>query len=197
VATKKAVREPVDRDRIAATAMDIINEVGVDKLTMRAVAGRLDVSAMALYHHVEDKDELLRLIGDQVLGQFELPDPDSDEWRTILMSVCIAAVDTLLEVPGLSSVLLTSKILPNARRMVQFCIHQLERAGLDHATAQEVYAGIQTLALGRLLIEENASYRLSAAPHPDDEIRDYTMTLRSRESFRRALSALIDGATSA
>ena len=195
MATKKAVREPVDRDRIAATAMDIINEVGVDKLTMRAVAGRLDVSAMALYHHVEDKDELLRLVGDQVLGNLELPDPDSGEWRTVLMSVCIAGVDTLLEVPGLSSVLLTSKILPNARRLVQFCIHQFERAGLDRATAQEAYAGLQTLALGRLLIEENASYRPSSTPHPDDEIRDYTMTLRSRDSFHRALSALIDGAT--
>jgi TetR/AcrR family transcriptional regulator, tetracycline repressor protein len=194
VPTKKSVREraPVDRQRIAATVREMIDEVGVEKVTMRAVAARLDVSAMALYHHVEDKDELLRLVGDEILGHLELPDDESGDWRELFTSVSMAAVDALLEVSGLSSVLLTSKMLPNARRLVQFCIHQFERAGLDRATAQEVYAGVHTLVLGRLLIEESANFRLSCTPHPDDEIRDYIMKLRSRESFYGALTALID-----
>jgi AcrR family transcriptional regulator len=172
--------------------MEIIHEVGVEKLTMRAVAGRLDVSAMALYHHVEDRDELLRLVGDDILGHIQLPDPDSADWRELFTSISLAAVDALLEVPGLSSVLLSSKMLPNARRLVKFCIYQFERSGLSHAAAQEVYAGVQTLVLGRLLIEENANFRLSPTTHPDDEIRDYITTLRSRDSFHRALAALVD-----
>jgi len=192
VASKKAVREPVDRDRIATTAMELINEVGVDKLTMRALAARLDVSAMALYHHVEDKNELLRLIGDEVLRNFELPDPDSGDPREVLKSVCVAAVDVLLQVPGLSSVLLTSKMLPNAQKLVHFCLHQLQRAGYDRESAQEVYAGIHTLSLGRMLIEENAAYKVRATPHPDDEIHDYTTRLQSRESYQRALIVLVD-----
>lgn len=194
MATKKSVgvRAPLDRARIAATAMEIIHEVGVEKLTMRAVAGRLDVSAMALYHHVEDRDELLRLVGDDILGHIQLPDPDSADWRELFTSISLAAVDALLEVPGLSSVLLSSKMLPNARRLVKFCIYQFERSGLSHAAAQEVYAGVQTLVLGRLLIEENANFRLSPTTHPDDEIRDYITTLRSRDSFHRALAALVD-----
>jgi len=187
-----AVRAPLDRARIAVTAMEMIDEVGVEKLTMRAVAARLGVSAMALYHHVEDKDELLRLVGDVVLGRIELPDPDSGDWRELFTSISMAAVDALLEVPGLSSVLLSSKMLPNARRLVKFCIHQFERGGLSSAAAQEVYAGMQTLVLGRLLIEENASYRVSSTPHSDDEIRDYVATLRSRASFYGALTALAD-----
>jgi len=187
-----SVRAPLDRARIAATALEMIDEVGVEKLTMRAVAARLDVSAMALYHHVEDKDELLRLVGDVVLGRIELPDPDSGDWHELFTSISMAAFDALLEVPGLSSVLLSSKMLPNARRLVKFCIHPLERSGMSHAAAQEVYASVQTLVLGRLLIEENESYRVSSTPHPDDEIRDYVATLRSRASFNRALAALTD-----
>ncbi|MBJ7336404.1 TetR family transcriptional regulator [Mycolicibacterium sp.] len=187
-----AVRAPLDRERIAATAMEMIDEVGVEKLTMRAVAARLDVSAMALYHHVEDKDELLRLVGDDVLGHIELPDPDSGDWRELFTSISMAAVDALLEVRGLSSVLLSSKMLPNARRLVKFCIYQFERGGLSHAAAQEVYAGVQTLVLGRLLIEESSNFHVSANPHPDDEIRDYISTLRSRTSFYGALTALAD-----
>ncbi len=187
-----AVRAPLDRARIAATAMEMIDEVGVEKLTMRAVAARLDVSAMALYHHVEDKDELLRLVGDDVLGHVELPDPDSGDWRELFISTSMAAVDALLEVRGLSPVLLSSKMLPNARRLVKFCIHQFERGGLSHGQAQEVYAGVQTLVLGRLLIEESANFHVSPVPHPDDEIRDYIATLRSRAAFYGALTALAD-----
>jgi TetR/AcrR family transcriptional regulator, tetracycline repressor protein len=185
-------RAALDRARIAATAMELINEIGVDKLTMRAVAARLDVSAMALYHHVEDKGELLRLVGDDVLGHIELPDPDSGDWRELFTSISMAAVDALLEVRGLSSVLLSSKMLPNARRLVRFCIYQIERGGVSHAAAQEVYAGVHTLVLGRLLIEESANFRVGPTAHPDDEIRDYVTTLTSRESFNRALSALVD-----
>jgi TetR/AcrR family tetracycline transcriptional repressor len=194
VASKNSVRErtPLDRARIAATALEMIEEVGVDRLTMRAVAARLDVSAMALYHHVEDKEELLRLVGDDILGHVELPDPDSGDWRDLFTAVSMAAVDALLAVPGFSSVLLTSKMLPNARRMILFCIHQFERGGLDREAAQEIYAGVQTLVLGRLLIEETANFKLSPAPHPDDEIRDYIVKLRSLASFYGALSALVD-----
>lgn len=194
MATKKSLRErvPLDRARITTTAIEMIDEVGVEKLTMRAVAARLDVSAMALYHHVEDKDELLRMVGDDVLGRLRLPDPDAGDWRENFISVSLAAVDALLEVPGLSSVLLSSKMLPNARRLVRFCISQFERAGLEHDTAQEVYAGVQTLVLGRLLIEENANFRPGPALHPDDEIRLYINKLRSRASFVGALNALVD-----
>jgi TetR/AcrR family transcriptional regulator, tetracycline repressor protein len=198
MAGKKSVgvRAPLDRERIAATALELIDEIGVEKLTMRAVAARLDVSAMALYHHVEDKDELLRLVGDDVLGHIELPDPDSGDWRELFLSISMAAVDALLAVRGLSSVLLSFKMLPNARRLVRFCIYQFERGGLSHVAAQEVYAGVHTLVLGRLLIEESAIFRVSPTPHHDDEIRDYVTTLRSRASFYGALAALADRAVS-
>jgi TetR/AcrR family transcriptional regulator, tetracycline repressor protein len=197
VATKNSAREriPLDRARITSTAIEMIDEVGVEKLTMRAVAARLDVSAMALYHHVEDKDELLRMVGDDVLGRLQLPRPDDGDWREQFIGVSLAAVDALLEVPGLSSVLLSSKMLPNAWRLVQFCVDQLERGGLDHARAQEVYAGVHTLVLGRLLIEENAKLRRagrSLSLNADDETREYVKTLRSRAGFVGALTALID-----
>ena len=187
-----AIRAPLDRARLALTALEMIDEVGVEGLTMRSVAARVDVSVMALYYHVTDKDELLRLVGDVVLGRIELPDPDSGDWRELFTSVTMAVVDALLEIPGLSPVLLSSKMLPNARQLMRFGIHQLERGGLSSAAAQKVYAGVQTLVLGRLLIEENASYRVSPTPNPDNEIRDYVATLRSRDSFYEALTALVD-----
>jgi TetR/AcrR family transcriptional regulator, tetracycline repressor protein len=194
MAAKRSVTEraPLDRALIASTAAEVIDEVGVENLTMRSMAARLGVTAMALYHHVEDKDELLRMVGDDLLGQIELPDPDSGDWRELFTAIVTAAMDALRSVPGLSSVLLTSKLLPNARKIILFCIHQFERAGLDRDAAWEAYAAVHQLVLGRLLVEESPNFQLSLTPHGDDEIRDYVAKLRSPASFDSALSALLD-----
>jgi TetR/AcrR family transcriptional regulator, tetracycline repressor protein len=82
------------------------------------------------------------LVGGDILGHLDLPDYDAGDWRELFTWVSMAAVDALLEVSGLSSVLLTSKMLPSARRLVQLRIHQFERAGLDRESAQEGYAGV-------------------------------------------------------
>jgi AcrR family transcriptional regulator len=192
--TKKSAveRAPLGRALITSTAAELIDQHGVDKLTMRALAERLSVSAMALYHHVEDRDELVRMVGDDLLGRIELPDPDSGNWRELLTWMVDASHEALLSVPGLSAVLLTSKMLPNARKLVLFGIHQFERAGLDHEAAQQAYAGLHQLSIGRLIVEESANFQVHATPHPDDGIREYVKTMHSRSSFDDAVAALLD-----
>jgi TetR/AcrR family transcriptional regulator, tetracycline repressor protein len=193
MAAKRSVTEraPLGRALIASTAAQLIDEVGVENLTMRSVAARLGVSAMALYHHVEDKEELLRMVGDDLLGQIELPDPDSGDWRELFTATATAAMDALKSVPGLSSVLLTSKLLPNAREILSYCLHLFERAGLNRDAAREAFAAVHQLVLGRLLVDESPNFQLSPA-QPDDEIRDYVAKLRSPSSFESALSALLN-----
>ncbi|WP_189933693.1 TetR/AcrR family transcriptional regulator C-terminal domain-containing protein [Streptomyces aurantiogriseus] len=52
-------RAPLDRKRVADTALRLLNEVGLDGLTLRAIAKELDVKAPALYWHFKDKQALL------------------------------------------------------------------------------------------------------------------------------------------
>ncbi|MFF6810013.1 TetR/AcrR family transcriptional regulator [Streptomyces sp. NPDC012403] len=52
-------RTPLDRRRVADTALKLLNEVGLDGLTLRAIARELDVKAPALYWHFKDKQALL------------------------------------------------------------------------------------------------------------------------------------------
>ncbi|GAB3392987.1 TetR/AcrR family transcriptional regulator C-terminal domain-containing protein [Humibacter soli] len=51
---------------IANEALALLDEVGMDGLTVRALAARLDVKAPALYWHVRDKNELLDEMATQV-----------------------------------------------------------------------------------------------------------------------------------
>ncbi|MET7378189.1 TetR/AcrR family transcriptional regulator [Streptomyces sp. NPDC005526] len=52
-------RAPLDRRRVAATALTLLNATGLDGLTLRAIAGELNVKAPALYWHFKDKQALL------------------------------------------------------------------------------------------------------------------------------------------
>ncbi|MFE9439587.1 TetR/AcrR family transcriptional regulator [Streptomyces sp. NPDC006602] len=52
-------RAPLDRRRVADTALKLLNEVGLDGLSLRAIAKELDVKAPALYWHFKDKQALL------------------------------------------------------------------------------------------------------------------------------------------
>lgn len=56
--------ERLGEDRILAAARDLLVEGGLDGMSMRAVASRVDVSAAAIYHYFENKRELVdHLVG--------------------------------------------------------------------------------------------------------------------------------------
>lgn len=65
----------------------LLDRDGLDALSMRRVAAELQTGAGALYRHVANKDELLDLLLDRVIGEFEVPPPDPDRWTEQLKDV--------------------------------------------------------------------------------------------------------------
>jgi AcrR family transcriptional regulator len=185
-------RAPLTRELIAAEAADLIRQEGLEALTMRTVAATLGVSAMALYHHVEDKDEIIRLVGDDILAKIDLPDAESGDWRELLIEAVTASHEALLSVPGMVSVMLTRKLLPNARRLLVFCIRQFERAGLSEEEAKLAYAGLHQLSIGRLMVESSSNFVVHTHVPADDDLIAYMDALHSRASFEGALTGLLD-----
>jgi AcrR family transcriptional regulator len=58
----------VTRDAILDAALALLDEDGDAGLTMRALAARLGVTPMSLYHHVTDRAGLLRALSDRLYG---------------------------------------------------------------------------------------------------------------------------------
>ena len=72
-------REPLTRDRVIEAALRVMDEEGLEAVSMRRVAREVGVEAMSLYHHVEDKEDLLDGICEHIMAGFEFPDP-ADDW---------------------------------------------------------------------------------------------------------------------
>jgi AcrR family transcriptional regulator len=87
VSTEK--RAPLDRKRVADTALKLLNETGLDGLTLRAIAKELDVKAPALYWHFKDKQALLDEMATEMYRRMVAGtalDPD-DTWQERMRKV--------------------------------------------------------------------------------------------------------------
>ncbi|MEJ8659308.1 TetR/AcrR family transcriptional regulator C-terminal domain-containing protein [Streptomyces sp. MS1.AVA.4] len=75
----------IDRALVADTALRLLNEVGLDGLTLRAIARELDVKAPALYWHFKDKQALLNEMATEMLRRMAAdmgePSTAGRDWR--------------------------------------------------------------------------------------------------------------------
>jgi AcrR family transcriptional regulator len=68
VAAGNRARQPYDLESLLAVVVDVFNERGYDGTSMEDLSRRLGISKSAIYHHVEGKEELLRIALDRALN---------------------------------------------------------------------------------------------------------------------------------
>ena len=70
---------PLRREQVVEAALELLDEVGLDAFTTRALTDRLGVQRGALYWHVKSKQELLAAVTELVVRPvFTDDDPDRD-----------------------------------------------------------------------------------------------------------------------
>jgi len=90
---------PLDREMILHSAFTVLNEAGLDGLTLRRLAARLDVQAPAIYWHFKNKQELLDEMGTRVLQEAAVGNTASWEhltWREWACTYCTGLRQTFL-----------------------------------------------------------------------------------------------------
>ncbi|MEU3709212.1 TetR/AcrR family transcriptional regulator C-terminal domain-containing protein [Streptomyces catenulae] len=82
----------IDRKKMVDTALRLLNEVGLDRLTVRRIATELNVQAPALYWHVRNKQELLDEMATEMMRRMSTPllaEPESAApWQEQLAETC-------------------------------------------------------------------------------------------------------------
>ncbi len=77
-------------ERVLSGALALADEIGIDDLTIRRLADKLDVRPMTIYHHVPNKEAIIDGMVDLVFSEIELPDPDLD-WKSAVRRRCSSA----------------------------------------------------------------------------------------------------------
>ena len=90
------------RDDVVETALRILDEFGLADLSMRRLAGALDVQPSALYWHVPNKQTLLALVSDQIIDRARVVDREAFnqggalDWKELTLAESLALRDALL-----------------------------------------------------------------------------------------------------
>jgi AcrR family transcriptional regulator len=130
-------RAGLTRDAIVSAARELLTEDGLQGLSMRAVARRLDVAPNALYSHVDSKAALVDEVLDDILGA--LDEPEVTDPRAALRRLLMSTYDLLLQHPDLVPLYLARQGArgPNARRLGDVMTESLARGGVEGRRAVE------------------------------------------------------------
>ena len=74
-------KKPLTRELIVDAALALLERDGLQGLSMRRLAKELGSGAASLYWHVGDKEELLSLLLDRIVGEQPVPEPDPKHWQ--------------------------------------------------------------------------------------------------------------------
>ncbi|MDI3423645.1 TetR/AcrR family transcriptional regulator [Streptomyces luteolus] len=163
--------EGLDRDRIVATAVRLLDAEGLGKLSMRRIATELNVTAMSLYWYVDTKDDILELAVDAVFGELPLTDPeDGQDWRIHLRRLAADYREVLVRHPWVSTIVNAYlNIGPHSVAFAETVQKIIRATGLPPRARSGATAAVFQFAYGFATIEGHFIQRCAASGMTPDE----------------------------
>ncbi|MFE3323871.1 TetR/AcrR family transcriptional regulator C-terminal domain-containing protein [Streptomyces sp. NPDC059176] len=164
-------RAPLNRQRIVEAALVIIDEDGVDGLSMRRIAARLGVQAMSLYNHVRSKDDILDGVTEFVTTDMKMPRRMTGGWEDGIRTISHAFRQASLRHPRACELVLMRQLsTPTALAPVDTMLAMMLDHGFDEETAVHALRLFISFQIGSLLREfHGPTAHASAAGASDGE----------------------------
>ncbi|GIH95138.1 TetR family transcriptional regulator [Planobispora siamensis] len=145
-------RDTLTADQIIRAAIELLDSEGLDGLNMRSLGKRLGSAATAIYWHIKTKDDLVRLAGDAVWNEVELPDLDSTNWRTAATAMATSMHAMLARHPWLGQAFGSHLLYgPGKARLDDHSLAIYEKAGFAAADADQAAGTVFVFVLGSAL----------------------------------------------
>lgn len=92
--------EIVSSAKILSEALNILDAEGFERLTMRALAARVGINPMTIYHHFKDRDGLIKALAENVYS--DVSAPAKGDTRTRVVGLLAAYRAKVLKHPALT-----------------------------------------------------------------------------------------------
>ncbi|MFQ6225782.1 TetR/AcrR family transcriptional regulator [Nocardia sp. NPDC002869] len=205
----KPARTPRDeptlnRARIVEEALALLDNEGIERLTMRRLAERLGHGSTTLYWHVDTKDDVLDLCLDAIYGEVSLPEHTRD-WRSDITVMLTGWRTVMLRHRWSTTLVGRPMIGPNILAHMEFLQAALLRAGLTDAHLAAATWGLYNLVMGSAVsragwlmpAEEQARAQQYLSAHDDRyptlAAHGYMLDDDWDGAFARSLDYLLDG----
>jgi AcrR family transcriptional regulator len=132
--------------------LQVIDQEGLEALTMRKLAQVLGVDPMSLYRHFENKEALLIGLADALWA--EVAAPDDPSWEAILRSLAHSVRGAAHAHPHAYILLCQCPALPTAMlRLFDGTLASLQQFGFERKRAAEALTAVFSYAMGYVTME--------------------------------------------
>jgi AcrR family transcriptional regulator len=167
----------LDRERIVAAAVGLLDAEGLAKFSMRRLAAELNVTAMSVYWYVDTKDDLLELALDAVFGEMRAPagipgdeEESTADWRDQLRELAVDYRAVLVRHPWVSPLAgVFLNIGPNYLGFSFAVQRVIRRTGLPLSEQTAAISAVFQFVYGFGTIEGHFIERCAAAGVSGDE----------------------------
>jgi TetR/AcrR family tetracycline transcriptional repressor len=197
-----ARKEQLSQERILAVARRLVEEEGLDALSMRRLGQELDVWPMSVYRYFRDKEELLDAVAASAAEDFELP-TRRGSWRTQMTQLLSGARARLAADPaGLASRLPRTFFEPGGQRLSEAAMAILVGAGFSEHDAASAWRALWSYTFGFATSRADSprAARAAIAALPEDSYPALAAAgdsladaLASDYEFGAGLDRLLDG----
>ncbi|HET6855823.1 MAG TPA: TetR/AcrR family transcriptional regulator [Streptomyces sp.] len=181
----------LDRDKITAVAVRLLDAEGLAKFSMRRLAAELNVTAMSVYWYVDTKDDLLELALDSVMSELPLPPEDEvsaeiPEWREELRRLATGYRRMLVGHPWVSPLIGEFlNIGPNAMAFSVVNQRLMRSTGLPRHGQTGALSAVFQFVYGFGTVEGRFTQRSTAAGmSPDAYFQQAMGTISEQPEFR-------------
>ncbi len=143
----------LSQDLILQAAKNMVQAEGLENLSMRKLAAELNVKAMSLYNHIQNKEHIINLLLDDVVSQISLPEKN-ENWQKEMLKRAESAHQVFLK-NAWSLLPLLSRINsgPAMLRYIDCSLACLHYAGFSLPEADQILNYFDSYIYGFTLIE--------------------------------------------
>jgi TetR/AcrR family transcriptional regulator, tetracycline repressor protein len=160
----------LDRDQVIRSALRLLDEAGLDGLTLRRLAAELDVQAPALYWHFANKQDLLDHMAHVITRRWMHTISTTAacrRWEDWLTEVARAYRTLLLSHRDGARLVASTQPLPDSLPLLDSCIAAFQRAtGCGPGQALQCLTTLIAFVRGFVLDEEAELHRAQEQPEP-------------------------------
>ena len=146
----------LDLERIVAATLLVLERDGPERLTIRSLAAELGVAAASVYWHVPNRQALLDVVLDRLLGELlaALELDASATWRGQLAEICRALRRLAQRQPAVGTLLRERvPVGPNGLRLMETLMRVLARGGFVGERLALAHGTILGFASGHVALE--------------------------------------------
>lgn len=138
----------LSRQAILRAAVRLADRDGLAALSMRRLGAELGVEAMALYHHVPNKDALLDGMIEEVATEVPVPRFTAAGWRSGMRRYALALLDAVAAHPDLVPLALyRPAVTPRNLETMEALLGSLHKAGFEPRQALDLVYALNGLVL--------------------------------------------------